>query len=389
MTEQNTRTKVSVSDPNFEDVEGPMDVSEPVVDEKVLARKARKAAQDKARRAAKKGKPLVEVLTETPEEKPDPRIIWPTRPVQGTCASAVSWHTWQSKCGRFQVARIVARQGQPSGFSCQFRPASQDSWELIAHTKQGPTYTRLFKTLRECLEATEIFAVGKLGYGSFNLEQCLSEAEKQGMADVPSTITESKSSRRVSEEVSIIEVPDYVREETIVKISKTKAVELLKAIGLPSANGKQPVKVLSKNVSTLSKLNGVKEIQLEDDDLQTLLADVLADLGAGKKVEVVEDSPAKGGKGKPAANPSKNGKAASNGRAEVDRFGMRGAHSCAINAVLGAKPLSTETIAQKSGLPVNRVKSHLKFWKKQDKGLGTCLIESDKGWSVDLAKLSK
>lgn len=265
---------------------------------------------------------LVAASPPVEEPKPDPRIVWPTRPQSGYCASASEWHTWQSSCGHFQIARIVARQGARSGFSCQFRAeVPNGSWELIAHEKAGPTYTRLFRTLRECLEEVERFALAKFGYGAYNLEQALSEAEKQGMADVPDTKnTESKPSRRVAE-VSIV-VPPYEVKENTVKISKSKAIELLKAVGVETANAKQPLKVLAKNVAYLPKLDGIGELQLDNDDLQTLLADVLRDLEEdGKKgvevVEDVEDTPAaKGAKtqgASPAAKPSKNGNGSGKG----------------------------------------------------------------------------
>ncbi len=295
--------------------------TEPPVEE-TPAKKVKRAKKAKA----------TPVPTEEPV-KADLRIIWPSRPEVGTCVSAKSWHTWTSKCGRFQIARSVSEQEGRSGFSCQFRESAlngSSSWTVIAHTKLGVTYPQLFKTLQEVLEVVEKFAITKIGVGFFNGEQMLSEAEKMGMADVPAT-AQKESSRRVAE---VINVLPYQVEGDIVKISKTKAVELLEAVfkkvddGPTTANIRQPVKVLAKNLATLPKLDGINDIQLDDDGLQTILDDVLKDLADGKKgVEVVEDAPAKGGKGKKSedkpAKASKNGESSDKGKGFGTHTGQR------------------------------------------------------------------
>ncbi len=68
-----------------------------------------------------------------------------------------------------------------------------------------------------------------------------------------------------------------------------------------------------------------------------------------------------------------------------DKYGCReGRPPAIINAVISGRPQTAEQIAEKCGQPVARVKTHLRYWLKEAKGLGEVLQkdENDK-WFVE------
>lgn len=205
---------------------------------------------------------------------------------------------WYSSDRRWKVTRVRSKFGRDDCRYAAQRIISGDRYDVIGRDPLGPGYPKYHRTLGAALASIE-FASGMLIGNRSQLHD----------PELPTTTGDAKMTTET------IPAPTETRE---MRVSREKAVALLKATGFKSKLDKFSNKELA---AKLNKLPTLELTEVTDWPLKELLDDVFAAVAdeQGIIVEDAEKETTMKGDAKPAAGAGKNGKAIANGKGNKDK----------------------------------------------------------------------
>ncbi len=255
------------------------------------------------------------------------QLIWKP-PKQGEW-DTVTWHCWETECGRYRAMRLVSRLAEGrKWFAFEYKKTIQQQhgklhtfWETLFKEKECDakgrplpgSYSKEFRYLHTAIEAAEKFHAQRTGEDvESNSEEIVAQADQEDLASVGRS---NESLQYLSQETDMAETATAPGTRQVSKFERDDLVAMCESIGLHMAK-KWDAKTM------LQKLKGVCKYPVEErtpgsGTLQVLMDSVVEAIQGGDKIELGGfDKPKKAPAAKTTKAPSRQASAhAGNGKA--------------------------------------------------------------------------